>query len=144
VRDEDRMLVEGKETVVQPRGETWAFSVPEGHRIHVSDEFVSLSLSNEGTTYDLSDWIEDDEEVRVVLGREATSFAIGDPPEVPPVRGYPIPSLDEELKRLSARLVRLGESEQRAQAWAQGASYDSHTRDLRRRIRELEREARRR
>ena len=75
--------------------------------------------------------------VRIYTGAatdDAHAVGVG---RVPDLRAYAFPQIQHELERLTTDHVNLGGSEQEANAWAQGASYDSHTERLRARIRDL-------
>ena len=137
--DDERTLVRGKETVVK-RG-SWAFTLPEQHRIRLSEDagLVSISTPSRGSTHHLREIIEDEDEVVVVLGSEVTRSAVGTGEEITEPTGYPFPTIDEEVARLTQRLIGAGGDPQRIQAWAAGEDYDSHLRFIRREIRAPER-----
>ena len=132
-------LDDGRDVVVFPRGSSWGFRLPDQHTITVQPEgrFVYLATPDHGGGFDLDRVEEDAGEVRVFLGAETShAHAIG-VGSVPPLRAYAFPRVQQELDQLKAELVTIGGSEKDADAWAQGASYGSHTEALREKIRQL-------
>lgn len=132
-------LDDDRDVVIFPRGADWGFRLPEQHTISISEErnVVYLAIPDHGSGYGLERTEETDGEVRVYLGFPTSdAHAIGTG-HVPPLRAYSFPQIQDELERLKRDLVNLGGSLREADAWAQGASYDSHTERLRARIRTL-------
>jgi hypothetical protein len=132
-------LDDGRDVVVYPTGAGWGFRLPTQHTITVNKGrgTVYLATPDHGSGYGLEQIEEREGEVRVRVGApsdDAHAVGIG---SVPALRAYSFPQIQDELERLKTELVNLGGSEQEANAWAQGATYDSHTARLRARIREL-------
>lgn len=136
VRHADNIIVFGKQTVVEAEGRGWAFHLPQAHRVTVRADRTTASLASPGAggTYAVREIREDDEEVRIVVASEPQA-AHGLPGKKP---GYVFPEIQEELARLKALYTGLGGNPTKAEAWAPGADYDSHTRGLRREIRQLQ------
>lgn len=139
-----RETFRGKQVVIQPRGETWAFVPPAGHRVDVSGEgereWLALSTGQDSSMFRVVGIDEEEEEVRIRIGGAEIMGNTGSGEVLPPIRGYPLPDLGTELQRLASRFEELNGNGQQAQAWAAGSDYDEHTRELRHRIRELERQ----
>lgn len=134
-------LGDGREIVLYPPGASWGFRLPAQHTVSVSldQNLVYLATPDHGSGYVLTRFEESDDELRIHLGAATNdAHAIGTG-RVPALRAYSFPRIQDELARLKTELVSVGGSEQEANAWAQGASYDSHTARLRERIRELRR-----
>jgi hypothetical protein len=117
--------------------ESWGFRLPDQHVVLVNevDRLVELATPERGATYHLKRVEETDAEYRVYVGEPyGVGHAIGltGPPE------YPFPTISEELDRLRAAWLAAGLRETDFNAWAQGASYRSHTEYLRARIREAQ------
>jgi hypothetical protein len=132
-------LDDGRDVVIYPRGGDWGFQLPEQHTVTINEEqnLVYLAIPDHGSGYRLERIEETPGELRVYLGLPTDdAHAIGTG-RVPALRAYSFPQIQHELERLKTDLVNLGGSRQEAEAWAQGASYDSHTERLRARIREL-------
>jgi hypothetical protein len=113
--------------------------LPTQHTVTVDpdENLVYLATPDHGSGYSLVRVDETEGEVKVHLGvATSDAHAVGTG-RVPALRAYSFPQIQHELERLKIELVNLGGSEQEANAWAQGASYDSHTARLRARIREL-------
>jgi hypothetical protein len=132
-------LVPGKETVVRRRGSTWSFHLPRTHRIELDIESaqVTLSTPHDGSVYELARIEETNDEVIVKLGDEIVGHSSGVGDSVPPP-GYRPPEIQDEFERLRGRWTSAGLPQQELDAWAQGASYESHLREIRRRLREHE------
>lgn len=132
-------LDDGRDIVIYPQGAGWGFRLPAQHTVtvHLDRNLVYLATPDHGSGYALARIEETEGEVRVHLGvATSDAHAVGSG-QVPALRGYSFPLIQHELERLKNELVSLGASEQEANAWAQGASYDSHTTWLRERIRQL-------
>ncbi len=129
-------LVPGKVTVVQRRGATWSFHLPRMHRIEVEREngLVTLATPHDGSTYHLAGIEETGDEVIVKLGEEIGGHASGVGEQVAEP-GYRLPQIQDEFERLRGRWMNVGLPEQEFNAWAQGASWESHLREIRRRLR---------
>lgn len=133
-------LDDGRDVVIFPRGAGWGFVLPEQHTVTVNQEVrtVYLAIPDHGSGFALDRVEETPGEVRVFVGApNADAHAVGTG-QVPPLREYRFPNIEEELQRLKTTLVNSGGRAQEAEAWAQGASYDAHTERLRARIRELQ------
>jgi hypothetical protein len=134
-------LDDGRDIVIYPRGAGWGFRLPAQHTVTVNPDrnLVYLATPDHGSGYGLARVEETEGEVRVHLGvATSDAHAVGTG-RVPALRAYSFPLIQHELERLKNELVNLGAPEQESNAWAQGASYDSHTARLRERIRELRR-----
>jgi hypothetical protein len=133
-------LPDGRDVVVYPRGASFGFVLPEQHTITVNEEqgTVYLAVPDHGSDFALKQIEEAAGEVRVFVGAPAGGAHAVGTGQVPPLRAYSFPQIQDELQRLKTRLVNSGGRAQEAEAWAQGASHDSHTERLRARIRELE------
>lgn len=132
-------LEDGRDVVVYPTRGGWGFRLPAQHTITVNEELglVYLATPDHGSGYRLEHLEESVGEIRVRVGDPTDdAHAVGGG-RVPALRAYAFPRIQDELSRLKSDLVHLGGREQEANAWAQGASYDSHTTWLRARIREL-------
>jgi hypothetical protein len=121
-----------KEIVVFRGG--WGFRLPEQHSIRVNevDRLVDVSMPQRGGTYALDRVEETSDEYRVFVasGGPFSGHAVGDLPAE-----YPFPTIDEEIERLRISWINAGLSETDFNAWAQGASWDSHTSAIRSRLR---------
>jgi hypothetical protein len=134
-------LDDGRDIVIYPRGAGWGFRLPGQHTVTVNldQNLVYLATPDHGSGYGLAKVDESEGEIRIHLGvATSDAHAVGTG-HVPALRAYSFPQIQHELERLKTELVNLGGSEQEVNAWAQGASYDSHTAGLRERIRELRR-----
>lgn len=134
-------LDDGRDIVIYPRDASWGFRLPAQHTVTVNHDqsLVYLATPDHGSGYGLVRVEESEDEVRIhveVATNDAHAVGIG---QVPTLRAYSFPQIQHELERLKTELVNFGGTEQEANAWAQGASYDSHTARLRERIRELRR-----
>jgi hypothetical protein len=139
-----RTLVAGKETVVRRHGADWSFHLPEQHAIEITPDkrYVTVSTPLEGSLYAVERIDDSDpEEVVVYLGEEhgksGPTFSAGDQP-VPPVRGYPLPEIQDEFARLKVRWLQAGRSEQEFTAYPQGATHEDQLRRIRKRLRACE------
>ncbi len=123
---------------MQRRGKTWSFHLPRMHRVEIDQEnaFVSLSTPDDGSTYRLAGIEETDDEVIVKLGDEIGGHAVGMGDYVPQP-GYRLPEIQDEFERLKGRWTSAGLPRQEFEAWAQGASWESHLHQIRRRLREV-------
>jgi hypothetical protein len=132
------VVVAGKETVVQRRGKTWSFHLPHMHRIKVDHENaqVTLSTPDDGSIYHLAGIEESSDEVLVKLGEEIGGLSSGVGDYFPPP-GYRLPEIQDEFERLKGRWANAGLPGQQFEAWAQGASWESHLHQIRRRLREV-------
>src|SRR5690242_5988847 len=94
------VLVPGKETVVQPRGESWSFHLPEHHTIDVdqANRFVTLHQPDAGSTFELQAIEERGNEVVVKLGDPMVRSSLGTRQP-----GYPLPQVQDEFDRLRVR-----------------------------------------
>jgi hypothetical protein len=131
---------DGRDVVVYPRGSGFGFVLPDQHTITVNEDqrTVHLAIPDHGSAFVLERVEDAADELRVFVGAPAGgAHAIGTG-HVPPFRSYSFPQIQDELQRLKTRLTNAGGNPQEAEAWAQGASHDSHTERLRARIRELE------
>jgi hypothetical protein len=130
-------LIPGKQTVVQRRGATWAFHLPDRHEVQVNrdNNTVTLSQPDSGSTYELAGVEERDDEIIVKLGAEIAGHAagVGDQARQP---GYRMPEIQDEFERLRGRWERAGLNPQKFNAWAQGASWESHLTEIRRELRQ--------
>lgn len=134
-------LDDGRDIVIYPHGAGWGFRLPAQHTVTVNPDqnLAYLAIPDHGSGFSLAGVEETEGELRIHLGvATSDAHAIGTG-RVPSLRAYSFPQIQHELERLKTELVSLGGSEQEANAWAQGASYDSHTERLRERIRELRR-----
>lgn len=132
-------LPNGRDIVVFPRGAGWGF-VPDQHTIMIIEEqrTVYLAIPDHGSGFVLDRVEEVPGELRVHVGDPTgDAHAVG-AGRVPPLRAYRFPQIQEELQRLKTVIVNSGGRPQEADAWAQGASHDSHTAQLRARIRQLQ------
>jgi hypothetical protein len=138
-RPEWRVIVPEKETVVRRRGADWSFTLPEFHRIEVdqANKTVHLRTPLEGTTYELAGLEESEDQVIVRLGTELGSHG---PPSVgpsgPEPRGYPLPEIQDEFARLTARWERAGFAPHEVHVYPEGATHEDQLRMIRRRLRE--------
>jgi hypothetical protein len=112
----------------------WGFRLPAQHRVSIDEEkqLVQLSQPDRGGIYELQQVDETASEFRIQVGDPyGISHATGttEPP------GYPFPTIDDELARLRAAWKSAGLPEHEFEAWAQGATYDSHTTHIRARLR---------
>jgi hypothetical protein len=132
-------LADGRDVVVYPARGSWGFRLPAQHTITVNDDLglVYLATPDHGSGYRLELLEETDGEVRVRVGAATDDAHAVGTGRVPALRAYSFPRIQDELSRLKTELVHLGGRAQEADAWAQGASYDSHTTWLRGRIRSL-------
>jgi hypothetical protein len=132
-------LEDGRDIVVFPAGATWGFRLPAQHTITVNEDLglVYLATPDHGSGYRVERVEESEGEVRVRIGAPTDDAHAVGTGRVPALRAYSFPQIQDELARLKTELVNSGGSEQEANAWAQGASYDSHTQRMRARIREL-------
>jgi hypothetical protein len=133
-------LSDGRDVVIYPRGASFGFLLPEQHTVTVNEgtRTVYLSVPSYGSSFVLERVEEVAGEVRIHIGAPAGDAHATGVGQVPALRAYPFPQIQDELQRLKTLLVNSGGREQEAEAWAQGASYDSHTAALRARIRELQ------
>jgi hypothetical protein len=133
-------LPDGRDVIVFPRGASFGFVLPEQHTITVNDDphTVYLAIPDSGSDFVLERIEEAPGELRVFLGAPAGGAHAVGTGQVPVLRSYSFPQIQDELQRLKTHLVSAGGGAQEAEAWAQGASHDSHTERLRARIRELE------
>jgi hypothetical protein len=76
--------------------------------------------------------------VIVKLGAEVAGHAsgVGDAVRKP---GYHLPETRDEFERLKGRWINAGLRETDFNGWEQGASWESHLREIRRKLREAER-----
>jgi hypothetical protein len=132
-------LDDGRDLVIYPRGATWGFRLPTQHTVSVNSDqdLVYLATFDHGSGYALAGIEESEGEVRIHLGVATSDVDAIGTGRVPALRAYSFPQIQDELERLKTDLVQLGGSEQEVNAWAQGASYGSHTARLRERIRAL-------
>jgi hypothetical protein len=133
-------LPDGRDVVIYPRGASFGFLLPSQHTVTVNedDRTVYLSVPDHGSGFVLERVEEAPGEVRIHVGAPSGgAHAIGTG-QVPPIRAYSFPRIEDELRRLKTALLNSGGREQEADAWAQGASHDSHTTQLRARIRQLQ------
>lgn len=132
-------LPDGRDVVIYPRGAGWGFRLPEQHTITLDkDEHrVYLAIPDHGSGFALERIEEAPGELRVHLGFPTTDAHAVGTGRVPPLRAYSFPRIQDELERLKRDLLKQGGKEQEANAWAQGASHDSHTQSLRAKVREL-------
>jgi len=130
-------IVPGKETVVQALDANWSFHLPHMHRVEIDHEnsLVNISTPHDGSIYRLAGLEETDDEVIVKLGEEFAGHAVGTGDFVP-APGYRVPLIQDEFERLHGRWMNAGLPEQVFNAWAQGASRESHLHEIRRRLRE--------
>ena len=121
-----------KEIVVYRGG--WGFRLPAQHRIAINeqDRVADLHQPDRGGAYELERIEETDDELRIYVG-DPYGISVAVRPAEP---GYPFPTIHEEMERLRAAWNNAGLPRQEFDAWAQGASYDSHTTRLRARLRE--------
>lgn len=121
-----------KEIVVYRGG--WGFRLPSQHTILVNegDRLVAVSMPQRGGTYTLERVEETGEEYRVHLaaGGPHSGHVLGDLPAE-----YPFPTIDEEIERLRLAWINAGLRETDFNAWAQGASRNSHTTAIRAQLR---------
>ena len=121
-----------KEIVVYRGG--WGFRLPAQHTIRLNQEgeLVAVSMPQRGGTYPLErvEETEDEFQVYVGPGGPSSGHALGDLPTE-----YPFPTIDEEIERLRLAWIGAGLRETDFNAWAQGASWDSHTTAIRARLR---------
>ena len=133
-------LPDGRDIVVYPRGANFGFVLPAQHTVTVNEErdTVYLSVPDHGSAFRLERIEEVAGELRLYVGTPTgDGHAVGSG-QVPQVRSYAFPPIQDELARLKTTLLNSGGDGQEAEAWAQGASHDSHTARLRARIRELQ------
>jgi hypothetical protein len=123
-----------KEQIVRRGG--WGFP-PLAFHGHVIDQvdadegLIHLrAAGGAGGTYELLGVTETDEEVIYEVGAEKGSHSVGRQP-----LGYPFPTIDQELDRLTTEWANAGGERQEFEAWRQGASHDSHTTELRAKLR---------
>lgn len=121
-----------KEIVVYRGG--WGFRLPAQHTVQLNeiDGLVEVSMPQCGGAYTLERVEETDEEYRVhvAAGGPHSGHALGDLPVE-----YPFPAIEEEIERLRRAWISAGLRETDFDAWAQGASWDSHTSAIRSRLR---------
>jgi hypothetical protein len=135
----DNQIVPGRETVVRRSGADWSFSLPYRHEIEVDPGagFVQLRTPDTATMYQLGGIEEADEEVMVKLGPE---LARSGPPSMGDVvlapLGYPLPEIQDEFDRLTARYEEAGLPAQEVHAYAQGSTHEDQLRWLRKRLRD--------
>jgi len=134
-------LADGRDVVIYPAGAGWGFLLPQQHAISIDEDALTvyLAIPDHGSGFHLARLENAEGELRVHLGppnSNAHAVATG---RVPALRAYSFPRIQDELARLKAALVDAGGTAQEADAWAQGASHDSHTARLRARIRDLRR-----
>jgi hypothetical protein len=128
-----RELEIAKQVVIYRRGHNFGFHLPEQHFVKLSVEkrYVYLGIPDRGGFYDL-DRIEDTDEIadefRIHVGAMREP-GVGQPPE------YPFPEFRTEMLRLSTLWRDAGLRETDFHAWAQGASWDSHTYSIRKQLR---------
>lgn len=133
-------LPDGRDIVIYPRAAGWGFVLPAQHTVSVNEQeqTVYLAIPDHGSGFALERLEEAEGELRIHTGAPTgDAHAIG-AGQVPPLRAYTPPQIQDELQRLKTALVNSGGTAQEAGAWAKGASYDSHTARLRARIRELQ------
>jgi hypothetical protein len=133
-------LPDGRDVVVYPRGANFGFVLPKQHTVSVNAErqTVYLSIPDHGSGFVLERLEEVPGELRIYVGaanNEAHAVGTGN---VPPIRAYEFPQIQDELQRLKTALIGGGGNAQEVDAWASGASHDSHTAHLRARIRQLQ------
>jgi hypothetical protein len=83
-------------------------------------------MPQRGSTHYLERIEETPVEYRIYVGGWFSGHALGDLEAK-----YPFPSIDVELARLKADYLERGGKETDFNAWGQGASWDSHTTDVR-------------
>ena len=123
-----------KETVIERRGDGFAFRLPEQHRMEFIDGWKTLGLSLPGGGGSGVVEIAEDDDTRVVVDRRCYGHASGMGEPMHEVTGYPF-DISGELARLKVDFVAAGGKVARADAWAMGASWNDHTRWLRDEIR---------
>lgn len=128
-----------KEIVVyRERSKLFGFRLPDQHRLHVNEEenAISLSTPQRGGTYVLTRSEETDAELRYYVGAgPSIAHALGDL-----AAEYPFPEIQHELQRLKTDIEAAGGNPAIVDAWAQGASHDSHTSRLRAELGKLRQE----
>lgn len=134
-------LADGRDVVIYPAGKGWGFRLPEQHTININEDAstVYLATPDHGSGFRLARLEDAEGELRVHLGHPTNDAHAVGTGQVPALRAYSFPQIQDELARLKTALTNAGGRAQEADAWAQGASYDSHSARLRAQIRELRR-----
>ena len=136
---------EVRETVIRRRGDTFAFSLLEGHALELLE--VTDSAGRQlahirvpgagGETCSVVATERREGEIEYTLKPTGARHSAGNQP-----LGYPWPAVQDEHARLRARWEAAGGDPARFEAWRQGASHESQFREWREEIRRLERDMR--
>jgi len=130
-----------REKVVRRQGVDFAFSLPHGHTLDIRDEpdeetgrpLAHIGIPGVGgEVCRLLDLKTREDELEYVLEPAGGEHSVGNQPE-----GYPWPRVQDEHARLRARWESAGGDLSRFDAWAKGASIESHFGELRAELRKL-------
>ncbi|HEY7421695.1 MAG TPA: hypothetical protein VH541_06775 [Gaiellaceae bacterium] len=135
-------FIDGREIVVQAPKDNWSFHLPRGHSLELTEHrrFVILSAGVCSSLFELKGTSEEQPgELLVMLGdRKGNVGPGGVGGYVPEPTGYPLPTFDEERKRLESRCAEAGGEWTRISSWAAGDTWESCMRRVRAEIRAME------